>query len=177
MLLYCMSDFFFFFFFFFATFLIIALQNFVVFCQTSTRISHRYTHLPSLPNLPPISLPIPPFQIVTEPLFKFPKSYGKIPLAIYFTYGIVRFHATLSINLTPSFFPSTHVHKSVLYICFSIASLKINLSEPSFQIPYIHLTQQLQRLLSIGGYVGTWLFLLTSDISLYECIYPLFMIF
>ena len=39
---------------------IIALQNFVVFCQTSTRISHRYTHIPSLLNLPPISLPIPP---------------------------------------------------------------------------------------------------------------------
>ena len=34
-----------------------ALQNFVVFCQTSTRISHRYTYVPSLLNLPPISLP------------------------------------------------------------------------------------------------------------------------
>ena len=32
---------------------IIALQNFVVFCNTSTRTSHRYTHVPSLPNLPP----------------------------------------------------------------------------------------------------------------------------
>ena len=31
---------------------IIALQNFVVFCHTSTRISHRYTHVPSLPSLP-----------------------------------------------------------------------------------------------------------------------------
>ena len=31
---------------------IIALQNFVVFCQTSTRISHRYTHVPSFLNLP-----------------------------------------------------------------------------------------------------------------------------
>ena len=40
---------------------IIALQNFMVFCQTSTRISHRYTHVPSLPNLPLISLFIPPF--------------------------------------------------------------------------------------------------------------------
>ena len=30
---------------------IIALQNFVVFCHTSTRISHRYTHVPSLLNL------------------------------------------------------------------------------------------------------------------------------
>ena len=38
---------------------IIALQNFVVFCQTSTWISHRYTYIPSLLNLPPLSLPIP----------------------------------------------------------------------------------------------------------------------
>ena len=38
---------------------IIALQNFVVFCQPSTWISHRYTHVPSLLNCPPISLPIP----------------------------------------------------------------------------------------------------------------------
>ena len=37
---------------------IMALQNFV-FCQTSTWISCRYTYLPSLLNLPPISLPIP----------------------------------------------------------------------------------------------------------------------
>ena len=31
----------------------IALQNFVVFCQTSTCISHRYTYISSLLNLPP----------------------------------------------------------------------------------------------------------------------------
>ena len=33
--------------------MIIALQNFVVFCHTSTRISHQYTHVPSLPDLLP----------------------------------------------------------------------------------------------------------------------------
>ena len=32
---------------------IIASQNFVVFCHTSTRISHRYTHVPSLPSASP----------------------------------------------------------------------------------------------------------------------------
>ena len=31
----------------------IALQNFVVFCQTLTWISHRYTYIPSLLKLPP----------------------------------------------------------------------------------------------------------------------------
>ena len=36
---------------------IIALQNFAVFCQTSTWISHRYTYISSLLNLPPISPP------------------------------------------------------------------------------------------------------------------------
>ena len=39
---------------------IIALQNFVAFCQASTWISHRYTYIPSLLNPPPISHPIPP---------------------------------------------------------------------------------------------------------------------
>ena len=39
---------------------IIDLQNFAVFCQTSTWISHRYTYIPSLLKLSPISLPIPP---------------------------------------------------------------------------------------------------------------------
>ena len=39
---------------------IIALLNFVVFCQSSTWISHKYTSIPSLLNFPPISFPIPP---------------------------------------------------------------------------------------------------------------------
>ena len=38
----------------------IALQNFAVFCQTSTWIRHRYTYVPSLLKLPPLFLPIPP---------------------------------------------------------------------------------------------------------------------
>ena len=47
---------------------IIALQNFAVLCQTSTWISHRYTYVPSLLNLPFISLPILPLQVDIEPL-------------------------------------------------------------------------------------------------------------
>ena len=68
---------------------VIALQNFVVFSQTSTRISHRYTYIPSLLNLLPISLPIPCLWVDTEPFFVFPETYSKLPLAIYFTYGRV----------------------------------------------------------------------------------------
>ena len=44
---------------YFLNWTIITLQNFVVFCQTSPWISHRYTYVPSLLNLPHISLPIP----------------------------------------------------------------------------------------------------------------------
>ena len=40
---------------------------------------------------------------ITEPLFDFPETYSKFPLAVYFTYGNVSFHVTLSIHLTLSF--------------------------------------------------------------------------
>ena len=162
----------------------IALQNFVVSCHTSTRISHRYTNVPSLLDFPPISLPIPPsachrapvwvpwvtlqiptgylfytwyckflcyslhtssllppllptLQPVTERLFEYPESHSKFPLAICYTHGIVNFYVTLSIHLPFSLLFSHLVHMSVLYVCFSIAALKINSSVPSFQIPYI----------------------------------------
>ena len=46
---------------------IIALDNFVVLWHASTKISHRYTHVPSLLNLPLISLPIPPFSLSQSP--------------------------------------------------------------------------------------------------------------
>ena len=46
---------------------VIVLQNFLGFCQTSTWIGHRYTYVPSLLNVPPISLPIPQLQVVTDP--------------------------------------------------------------------------------------------------------------
>ena len=54
---YCLTGNNFLFFFFF-----IALQCCVGFCQTSTRISHRYTYVSSPLNLPPTLLPIPPFS-------------------------------------------------------------------------------------------------------------------
>ena len=45
---------------------IIVLQYYVGFCHTSTWISHRYTYVPSLLNLPPTFHPIPPLWVVTE---------------------------------------------------------------------------------------------------------------
>ena len=59
---------------------IIALQNFVVFYQTSPWISHSYIYIPSLLNLPPYP----------------------IPLGWYITYGNITFHVTPSIHLTLS---------------------------------------------------------------------------
>ena len=45
---------------------IFALQNFVVFCHTSTRISYRYTHVPSLLSSPFHPLHIPPFNFLVS---------------------------------------------------------------------------------------------------------------
>ena len=45
--------------------------------------------VPSLLNLSPASVPIPPLEVVTEPQVEFPESYSESPLAIYFTYAAV----------------------------------------------------------------------------------------
>ena len=59
-----------------------------------------------------------------EPLFEFPESYSKSPLAICFIYCNVYFHVALSIYpLSPS--PLPPLHKSVLCVCVFIASLQV----------------------------------------------------
>ena len=69
---------------------IIALQYCVSFCHTSTCISHRYTHVPSLWNLLPTSQPIPPTSRLSQSTrFELPVSHSKFLLAIYLTYGNV----------------------------------------------------------------------------------------
>jgi len=80
---------------------------------------------PSWTSLPPH----PILYVVTEHRFKLPESYSIFPVAIYFTYSTVCFHATLSIHPT-IFFPH-YVHKSVLYVCVSPAVLQIGLSASS----------------------------------------------
>ena len=84
---------------------IIALQNFAVFCQTSTWISHRYTYIPSLLKLSPTSLPSPsPFTPLDWYRASVWVSWAiqQIAIAIYFIYGNVSFHITLSIHLNLS---------------------------------------------------------------------------
>ena len=55
-----------------------------------------YLTFEPLSHLPPI----PPLYADTEPLFEFPEPCNKFLLAIYFTYGNVSSHVTLSIHLT-----------------------------------------------------------------------------
>ena len=50
---------------------IIALQNFVVFCQISAWISHRYTHIPSCLNLPPTPTPLHLSGLIQSPCLSF----------------------------------------------------------------------------------------------------------
>ena len=78
---------------------IIALQNFVVFCQTSTWISYRYTYTPSLLNLhlPPHSTPLGWYRAPVWVSW----TIRQIPVG-YFKHGNISFHVILSIHLTPS---------------------------------------------------------------------------
>ena len=105
----------------------------VGFCQTSTWISHRYTYVPSLLNLPPTTLPIPPLYVVAEPCSESPESHSKFALAIYFTYGNTYVSILVSPYIPPS---SSSPHpmsiSSVLYVIVSIAALQIGSLVRSF---------------------------------------------
>ena len=83
-------------FFFFATLFfngrIVALQNFVVFYQISTRLSHRCTHVSSLLNLLPH--PTTPDCHGVWHIVWVPWVIVQLPLAGYFTYGHASVHAT-----------------------------------------------------------------------------------
>ena len=72
-------------------------------------VSAKYQHESAIgiPMSPPFcSLPPPspshPSRLLQNP-FEFPESHSKFPLAIYFTYGNICFHVTLSIYSTLSF--------------------------------------------------------------------------
>ena len=101
---------------------IIALQNFAVFCQTSTWISHRYTYIPSLLKLSPISLPTPPLSLgwYRAPVWV-SWATQQIPIGSLF-YIWYRKFPCYSFHTTHPVLPSPHVRKSILYVCFSIKS-------------------------------------------------------
>ena len=62
---------------------------------------------------------------------QFPESHSKSPLAIYLTYGTEYVSMLLSIRPPVSF--SLCVHRSVLYVCVSVAALQMGSSVPSFK--------------------------------------------
>ena len=81
----------------------------------------------------------------------------------------VCFHAPLHL-FHPLLLPPAHVHKSVLYICISIAALQIGSSVPSFQIPYICVKTYL-----LNSVIGSrFIYLLRSDPNVFFFI-PLYM--
>ena len=55
----------------------------------------------------------------TQPLFEFPEPYSKFPLALYFTYGNVSFHVTLSVHLSLSSF----LPMSISLLSMNVSSL------------------------------------------------------
>ena len=72
------------------TWRIISLQYCIALSHTSTWISHRYVHIymsfSSWTSLPPPTWSHPP-RSSWNPQFKYPESYNKFTLAIYFSYG------------------------------------------------------------------------------------------
>ena len=75
---------------------------------------------PSLLIFPPISLSIPPPLGCHSTCFEFLASYGKSPLAIYFSYGNVYVSMPLShaiLSNYPTFSPLHCIQNSVLYVC------------------------------------------------------------
>ena len=111
---------------------LIALQYCVGFSQTSTWISHRFTHVPSHFNIPLTSLPIPP------PLGCYPAGLNSLShtanphwLSIFHMVMCVSMFFSSYIPPSPSS-PTSHVHKSVLNVCVSTAALQIGSSVPSF---------------------------------------------
>ena len=115
---------------------ITALQCCDGFCHTTMQISHNYTYITSLGNLP--SLPHP-----TSPLGHH-RTAGWAPCVIqqlltsyvYYTWCI---HVSMLLSPCPTLSVLHCVHKSVLYICISSPSLQIGSSISFFQIAYTYM--------------------------------------
>jgi len=92
---------------------IIALQNFVVFCQTSTWISHRYTYpLPFEPpsHFPPHPTPLGWYRVLVWVSW----DIQQILLGYLFYIWSCKFPC-YSLHTSHPLLPSPHVHESILY--------------------------------------------------------------
>ena len=105
------------------------------FCHTSRRISHRYTHVPSLPDFPPPPSPPQPSACCRAPVWV-PWVTQQIPTGHVFYIRYCKFPC-YSLHLPFCLLSFHHVHRSVLHVCLSTAALRINSSVPSLQIPCI----------------------------------------
>ena len=98
---------------------IIALQYYVGFCHTTTWISLKYTHVPTLPNLPPY----PTSLGCHRAPFWAPCVIYQPPIIIYFTYSSVY----ISVLLCPFFprYPSSAI-ATVCVLCLHLYSWPAN---------------------------------------------------
>ena len=134
---------------------IIALQNFVVFCHTSTRISHRYIYIYIYPR--PFESPShPPPHPTSLGWYRVPVwiswNIQQIPLAIYFTYGNVSFHITLSKHLTLSspLLMSISLFSMSLSPVLSEKAMAPHSSTLAWKIPWTEEPRRLQSMGSLG---------------------------
>ena len=107
----------------------------MIFCRTSTTISHRFTRVPSPPNLPPISLPTLLFSLSQRPCLSSLSHTANshwLSVILYCKFLCYSLHTS---PLLPPLLPP-----SVLYVCFSIAALKINSSVHLFRV-HIYMCQ------------------------------------
>ena len=90
----------------------------VDFCHTTMWISHKFTYVPSLLNLPPHSHTIPPLWVATESWVELSVLHRNFPLAFYFAYGNVYFLILLSQFVPPT--PSCTVSASLFSMSVSL---------------------------------------------------------
>ena len=102
---------------------IISLQYSVGFCHTSTGISHRYTYVLSLLNLP--SSPPHPSRFLQSPSVSSLNHTANSHWLSIFTCGSVYVSVLLSPFVPHSPSSPLCVHYSVLYFCVCIAALQV----------------------------------------------------
>ena len=101
---------------------IIAIQDSVGFYQTSTWLSHRFTHVPSHLNIPPTSLPTPPGFY--RALVRAPESHSKFLLAVYFPVVMYVCVSPSAYSPPPPSSRCSSVHTPVLSVCVSTSALQ-----------------------------------------------------